>query len=504
MSATPDRPVRVRFAPSPTGYLHIGGARTALFNWLFARRHAGTFILRIEDTDQARYVPEAEQDITESLRWLGLRWDEGPDIGGDYGPYRQSERSALYVEWAEWLIERGYAYRCNCSPERLAAVREEQRQRGENPGYDRHCRTLSLEPDIGPHVVRFAMPLDGQTVVDDLIRGAIAFENAELQDLVLLKSDGLPTYHLANVVDDHFMAISHILRADEWIATAPLHWQIYRAFGWQMPPIAHLPVILSPSGKGKLSKRDRAFSEEGAQVLVQVREFRAAGYLPEAVVNFLTNVGWAFGDDREVFSVEEAIERFRLEDINPAPSKLPYEKLEWLNGVYIREKLSVSELAAHLKPVLESAGLAVDDERLCRAVPLIQERIKTLGEAVEWIGFIFRENVTPADPQALIPKKMDVPATVGALRAAYQALSALEDFSHDAQEAAMRALAERLGLKTGQLFGAVRMAVTGQQVSPPLFETMEIVGKPQCLARIEAAADWLESQNTPHNADRGA
>ncbi|HPV08860.1 MAG TPA: glutamate--tRNA ligase, partial [Aggregatilineales bacterium] len=320
-----NRPVRVRFAPSPTGYLHIGGARTALFNWLFARKHGGSFILRIEDTDQSRYVPEAEDDIMASLRWLGLNWDEGPDIGGKAGPYRQSERAELYREWADWLIEHGYAYRCNCSPERLEKVREEQRARGEKPGYDRFCRDRNLGPDIGEHVVRFKMPLEGETTVHDLIRGPITFSNAELQDLVLLKSDGLPTYHLANVVDDHFMEISYIMRADEWIATAPIHWQLYRAFGWEMPAIAHLPVILSPSGHGKLSKRDQAFQEGGTKVLVQVREFREAGYLPEAVVNFLTNVGWAFGDDREVFTPEEAMERFELEDINPAPSKLPYD-----------------------------------------------------------------------------------------------------------------------------------------------------------------------------------
>ncbi len=492
LSDTSDGPVRVRFAPSPTGYLHIGGARTALFNWLFARKHGGAFILRIEDTDQTRYVPDAEQDIMDSLRWLGLTWDEGPDVGGAYGPYRQSERSALYVEWANWLVEHGHAYRCNCPPERLKQVRGQQRQRGENLGYDRHCRTLHLGPDIGPHVIRFKMPLDGQTVIDDLIRGPIVFDNAELQDLVLLKSDGLPTYHLANVVDDHLMAISHILRADEWIATAPLHWQIYRAFGWNMPAIAHLPVILSPSGRGKLSKRDQAFEDGGVQVLVQVREFRAAGYLPEAVVNFLTNVGWAFGDDREVFSPEEAMARFRLEDINPAPSKLPYAKLEWLNGVYIREKLTPDELAGHLKPVLESAGLKVDVQKLRKVTPLIQERIKTLNEAVDWIGFIFRDELELADPQQLVQKKMDVPSTARALRAAYEALAGLDDFSHEAQEAAMRTLAEALGLKAGQLFGALRMAVTGQPVSPPLFETMEILGKETCLKRIKAALDRLE------------
>lgn len=491
MSGTPARPVRVRFAPSPTGYLHIGGARTALFNWLFARKHNGVFILRIEDTDRKRYVADSEQDIMNSLRWMGLQWDEGPDVEGDYGPYRQSERSALYREWTEWLIEHGYAYRCNCTPQRLKEVREQQQEAKRKPGYDRHCRDLDLGPEIGEHVVRFKMPLDGETVVHDLIRGPITFQNAELQDLVLLKSDGLPTYHLANVVDDHFMQISHIMRADEWIATAPLHWQLYAAFGWEMPAIAHMPVILSPSGKGKLSKRDQAFQDGNVKVLVQVREFIKAGYLSEAVVNFLTNVGWAFGDDREIFSPKEAMERFRLEDINPAAGRLPYEKLEWLNGVYIRE-LPVEDLATRLRPFLENSGLTVDEERLLKATPLIQVRLRTLDEVVGWIGFIFRDEVPLTDPRQLIQKKMDADGTIKALRAAYETLSGLDDFSHSSLEAVMRELADRLGLKAGQLFGAVRMAISGQPVSPPLFETMEIVGKEVSLARIKAAADSLE------------
>jgi glutamyl-tRNA synthetase len=482
----------VRFAPSPTGYLHIGGARTALFNWMFARKHNGAFILRIEDTDQKRYEPQAETDITTSLNWLGLDWQEGPDIGGDYGPYRQSERSELYQTWAEWLIEHGYAYRCNCTPERLQAVREEQMSRREQPGYDRHCRTLELGADIGPHVVRFKMPESGETVVNDTIRGPIVFQNGELQDLVLLKSDGLPTYHLANVVDDHFMKISHIMRADEWIATAPLHWQLYRAFGWDMPEIAHLPVILSPSGKGKLSKRDQAFQEEGLQVLVQVREFREAGYLPEAVVNFLANVGWAFGEDREVFSMDEAVPRFELSAINPAPGKLPYEKLEWLNGVYIRERLTADQLAGLLKPYLVSAGYQVDDARLSRVTPLVQERIKTLAEAADMVGFIFKEDITIDDPMLIVQKKMDAAQTARALRAAHGRLLALEHLSPEAQEADFRALADELGLKAGQLFGAMRMAITGQAVSPPLFETMEIIGKQACLKRLVSAAALLE------------
>ncbi len=489
MSNVTNRRVRVRFAHSPTGPFHIGGARTALFNWMFARARGGDFILRIEDTDQKRYVAEAEQDIKDSLRWLGMQWDEGPDVGGPYEPYYQSKRAPLYQEWAAWLIDHGFAYRCNCTPERLKEVREAQEKAGGKPGYDRHCRDLNLGPDIGPHVVRFKMPPDGETTIYDLIRGDITFHNADLEDLVLLKSDGLPTYHLANVVDDHFMEISHIMRADEWIATAPLHRRLYDAFGWEMPAIAHMPVILSPSGKGKLSKRDQAFQDGATKVLVQVREYRKAGYLSEAIVNFLLNVGWSFGEDREVFTAEEAMPRFRVEDINPAGTSLPFEKLEWLNGVYIRA-MSPDDLAARLKPFLIDAGLAVDDEKLRRVTPLVQERIKQLSDVVDMAGFLFRDAVT-VSRDALTVKKLSDADLASALRSAHQTLSALPDFSHEAQEAAMRALAEQLGMKVGDFFGAVRVAVTGQKVSPPLFETMEIMGRDTSLSRIEAAANLL-------------
>jgi glutamyl-tRNA synthetase len=490
LSDNPPRPVRVRFAPSPTGYLHIGGARTALFNWLFARRNAGAFILRIEDTDQKRYTAEAEQDFKDSLRWLGLDWDEGIDVGGSYGPYRQSERSELYRQRADWLIEHGYAYRCSCTPERLAELRTRQEKNGEKRGYDRHCRDLGLGDDIGPHVIRFKMPLVGETMVDDIIRGSIIFQNADLEDLVLLKSDGLPTYHLANVIDDHFMVISHILRADEWIATAPLHVQLYRAFGWEMPAIAHLPVILSPSGKGKLSKRDQAFDEGGTKVLVQMREFREAGYLPEAVVNFLTNVGWAFGDDREIFTPEEAMERFELKNINPAAGKLPFEKLIWLNNQYI-QKMAPDVLADRLRPYLEAADLAVDMGKLRAIAPYVQERIKILSEAPEWLAFLFKPEITIEDPAQLVQKKMDVEGTLNALRASYDTLNGLDDFSHEKQEEAMRALAAQMELSAGQLFGSVRVATSGQPVSPPLFQSLEVLGKDVSLRRIQDAIKLL-------------
>jgi glutamyl-tRNA synthetase len=490
-------PVRVRFAPSPTGPLHIGGVRTALFTWLFARHHGGAFILRIEDTDQKRYDPDSVRLITEGLRWLGIDWDEGPEVGGEFGPYYQSQRTELYQQWANWLIDHDLAYRCYCTPERLEQVRKQQIANKEDPGYDRHCRYLT--PDEreklhaetgGQYVVRFKMPLDGSTTVHDMLRGDITFDNHKLQDLVLLKSDGFPTYHLANVVDDHFMQISHIMRAEEWISSAPVHKNLYEGFGWPMPEIAHLPVILNPSGKGKLSKRSVGFTDDGRRVPVLLHEFREAGYVPEAIVNFLTNVGWSFGDDREVFTVQETIERFDLARVNPAGGAFPVEKLEWLNGVYIRE-MDEERLAKLLKPVFEEAGYTVDDDTLSKVVPLLRQRIKTLKDAVPMGGFFFAETFDPAPPDTIIQKKMDAASTKAALEAALARLEALPDFRAETQESALRALAAELGLKAGQLFGALRMATTAQQVSPPLFETMEILGRDKSLGRIRQAIESL-------------
>ncbi|GAB4570762.1 MAG: glutamate--tRNA ligase [Anaerolineae bacterium] len=482
-----DRPVRVRFAPSPTGPLHIGGVRTALFNWLFARHHGGTFILRIEDTDRSRYVPGSVELITEGLRWLGLNWDEGPEVGGDYGPYFQSERTALYREWADWLVENGYAYRCYCTPERLETIRKQ----GVVQGYDRHCRYLSPEERAAheaagdSYVIRFKMPLEGTTTVHDMIRGDIVVENSQLADLVLLKSDGYPTYHLANVVDDHFMAISHIMRAEEWIPTAPVHKQLYLAFGWEMPEIAHLPVILNPSGKGKLSKRSAGMTSDGRKVPVLLHEFREAGYLPEAVINFLTNIGWSFGEDREVFTVQESIERFDITRVNPAGGQFPLEKLDWLNGVYIREK-APEELAPLLKERLEAAGYAVDDKVLLEAVPLIQPRLHTLNDAADWLGFFFVDAVHPT-AEDLIQKNMDAQSTIAAIDAAREVLESLPAFDAETIETALRALTEKLGLKARQLFGVLRVALTAQQVAPPLFETIAILGRGKTLERLAAA-----------------
>ena len=483
--------VRVRFAPSPTGYLHVGGARTALFNWLWARHTGGTFILRIEDTDRKRYVPDSLDDIMASLRWLGLEWDEGPDVGGPYGPYFQSQRLEHYHRYAEELIARGAAYRCYCTPERLARVREERRRRGLPPGYDRHCRYLPeeerarLEAEGTPSVVRLKVPEEGQTVVHDLLRGEIAFDNQKLEDVVLLKSDGYPTYHLAVVVDDHLMRISHVMRADEWISSFPLHALIYRALEWEMPVFVHLPMILDPSGKGKLSKRkQRRPDGQVEENMTMVREFREAGYLPEALFNFLATLGWAYSGEQEIFSVEEAVAKFELEDIRTAPAVFSYEKLEWMNGVYIRA-LAPEELARRLVPFMERAGLRVTADDLLPLMPLVQERLKTLADGPAYLDFFFQDIETPP-ADALVPKKMDAPRTLEALRAAREVLAEVE-WNEEAIEARLRQLAGELGLKAGQLFQPIRVATTGKRVAPPLFGTLYHLGRERVLERIDRA-----------------
>jgi glutamyl-tRNA synthetase len=494
------RPVRVRFAPSPTGSLHIGGLRTALFNWLFARHYGGQFILRIEDTDQTRLDPTALNTLIEALQWAGLQWDEGPGVGGPYGPYVQSERLAYYQQWANWLVENGKAYKCYCTPERLKQVNEEKIKRKEPSGYDRHCRNLTdteraaqEAKGLNP-VIRFKMPLDGKTIGHDMIRGEVSFDNDKLQDVVLLKSDGFPTYHLANVVDDHLMEISHVMRANEWLPSFPLHVQLWDAFGWETPLYAHLPVMLNPNGKGKISKRNPPKDDKGNIIPVMVHDYISGGYLPEAVVNFLANTGWNFGDEREIFTAQEAIDRFDGTGIQAGNSAFPVSKLEWLNGEYIRA-LPVEELARRLRPVLERAGLEVNVDILLKVAPLVQTRLKTLNDVITMAGFMFQENFNTVPADALIQKNMDWAKTRTVLERAYQILANVSDFSHTAQEAAMRNLAEEMGLKPNQVFGTLRVAVTGQQVSTPLFETMEILGQSVSLERIQLALDSLSKKN---------
>ena len=486
----PSKPVRVRYAPSPTGDFHVGGARTALFNYLFARHCGGRFILRIEDTDQKRYNPQALGWLLGGLRYLGLDWDEGPEVGGDYGPYVQTERLDIYRRYGRQLLDSGAAYRCFCAPERLEAGSKELQRQGRNPGYDRLCRDLDPEETAQRaargenHTVRFKVPLDGNVTVHDLIRGEITFQNAILQDTVLMKSDGIPTYHMANVIDDHLMEISHILRGDEWVNSLPLHIHLYSALGWEPPVMAHLPLILNPTGKGKMSKReDRA--PDGRLLPVFVRSFEETGYLAEAMINYLALLGWSYDDKTEIMSRQELIERFSLERVNASPAVWNYEKLDHLNGCYIRQ-MPVEDLADHLLPYARAAGFEVERGKLVEITPLIQERITTLSDVAQVANFFFLDELPPYDPAELIPPKRDAALVVAVLERARQVLSGVE-FKREALEAALRAEADSLGLKAGQMFQPIRVAVCGRKAAPPLFETLEALGRETCLKRIGQA-----------------
>jgi glutamyl-tRNA synthetase len=487
-----DKAVRVRIAPSPTGYFHVGSARTALYNWLFARHHGGKFIVRIEDTDRTRYNPEAVSDLVASLRWLGLDWDEGPEVGGNYGPYVQSQRLDLYHHYASRLLEEGHAYRCYCSSERLAALREEQRKKKLDIGYDRHCRYLTTAQHaeyeaqgITP-VIRLKAPLEGETTFHDVVYGTITVENQRLEDLVLLKSDGFPTYHLAVVVDDHLMEISHIMRGDEWLPSVPQRVVLYKALGWQIPAYAHLPLILAPSGRGKLSKRHGG---------VEIRDFRREGYLPEAMVNYLARVGWSYDDRTEVFSREELIRYFDLSGINNSPARFSYERLEWMNAFYIRH-LDSEDLAGRLAPFLREAGYRVTQTDVKPIAPLVQERLKTLKEAVTWIDFFFQKDLA-YDANLLIGKKMDATGSLIALQQARQTLATLPHFDVEVIDTSLRTLAAEQGLKVGQLLGIIRVAVSGKTVAPPLFETLAILGQERTLARIDQGIEALSDLAQP-------
>jgi glutamyl-tRNA synthetase len=486
--------VRVRYAPSPTGYLHAGGARSCLFNWLFARHHGGTFILRIEDTDRTRYYERSVSDLLSSLRWLGLDWDEGPEVGGPYGPYFQAQRLPLYQEYARKLVDSGDAYYCYCSPARLEAMRAEQRHEGSRVGYDRHCRELTAQEraqreaeGIVP-VIRLRVPLEGQTCFDDLIRGRICMKNSQMDDFILLKSDGFPTYHLGVVVDDHMMEVSHILRADEWIPSTPRHAIMYRAFGWSPPVYAHLPVILSPAGKGKMSKR-KFVAADGRQYNVMIREFRAAGYLPEALFNFLALVGWSYDGKTELLTREQIVERFDLDHVSKSPAKFSYDKLDWMNGMYIRQ-LAVDDLAARLKPFLDAAKLHADAETVQRITPLIRERLVTLSDAVAMTDLFFVDDLH-YDPQLLVQKGMTAELARRVLAESQQILSSAPQFDEATIEPPLRAKAEEMGLKARQFFGTLRIATTGKEVAPPLFGTLAILGREKVLARIARARELL-------------
>jgi glutamyl-tRNA synthetase len=473
--------VRLRFAPSPTGALHIGSVRTTLYNYLFARQREGTLILRLEDTDQDRLVAGAIDSIYDGLRWLGISSNEGPQEGGPYAPYVQSERLPLYQKHAQELIDKGAAYYCFCSKERLAALRAEQEARHEITRYDRHCRNIPPAEAAGraktePHVVRLKVPDEGVLSIEDLVHGHIEWQANTVEDQVILKSDGFPTYHLAVVIDDHVMGITHIMRGDEWMASVPKHLLIYRAFGWDVPPMAHVPSVLGPDGK-KLSKRHGSTA---------VSQFREDGYLPEALINYLALIGWSPGTEDEIFSIDDLIRVWKIEQVQSAGGKWDKERLDYFNGVWIR-KLSADELVRRLEPFVPAEW---DREMLKNIAPHIQERMKTLKDAAEQIRFLFTDDIG-YDSKLLIPKKSDRVSTAEALVQSRAALADIEPFTADSIRPALEGLAEELGWTRKDLNGTIRMAVTGRQVGPPLYESLEVLGKAKSLKRIEMAQELL-------------
>jgi glutamyl-tRNA synthetase len=459
-----------------------------------ARHTGGSFFLRIEDTDQKRFVPGSEQELIDGLHWLGLEYDEGPDIGGPHGPYRQTERREIYTEYAWKLVELGHAFPCFCTPERLEKVRHEQMRNKQNPRYDGTCRSLS--PDEGRrrvlagerHVIRFKMPKEGSITTTDLVRGSITTENSALDDSVLLKSDGLPTYHLAAMVDDHLMEITHVIRGSEWLPSMPLHVHVIRAFGWELPEFVHLSVFLKPSGKGKMSKREAAEAmKDGHSIFIG--DMKELGYIPEGVLNWIALMGWGVSEE-DVMTLDEMIARFDINNLTPAPPAINFAKLDHFNATHIRQ-LQAGDLAARIKPYFVREGLAVEDAKLMRIIPLIRERLVTLDDCLPFAAWFFKETVTP-EPAELVAKGLSASQTAGMVRQSYEILAVLPELRHDLAEPPMRNLVEQLGLGPNQVFGSLRVAITGQPVSPPLFESMEIVGKEKVLERLNQAIKILE------------
>ncbi len=483
--------VRVRYAPSPTGLQHIGGIRTALFNYFFAKANGGKFILRVEDTDRERYSDESLEDLYSTLEWLGIKWDEGPVVGGPYGPYIQSERFDLYREYAEQLVAEGKAYYCFCTPERLEEVRKQQAEsKSEYQGYDRHCAHLSdseikeyLRQGIKP-VIRFRVPTEGKTTFHDILMGDITRRNRDISpDPVILKSDGFPTYHLANVVDDHLMKITHIMRAQEWIPSGPLHVLLYQAFGWDVPQYCHLPMVMGKDGQ-KLSKRHGSTA---------VRDFRAKGYLPEAIINYVTLVGWSLDGSTEFFSKEELEKCFTMEGIHKAPAVFDYKKLDWFNGQYIRQADN-ARLASLITPYLQQAGyvsdpITEDDKKLIDSlVPSVKERMKVLSDVVPLTAFLF-EDKPVEDKTIYIAKGSDEQNTAQALeRGTEILLTGLKSGeSEEAIEEKLSALSQELGIKVNGVFQPIRVAITNSTVSLPLFDSIRLLGIEETEKRLMRA-----------------
>lgn len=491
--------VRVRFAPSPTGFLHIGGLRTALYNYLFAKHFQdGTFILRIEDTDQSRYVEDAEQDIIKSLEWCGMKIDEGPQNPGKYGPYRQSERKELYQSHAEQLIESGHAYYAFDTTEELDQMRERLQKSGNpSPKYDAITRqsmknslTLSQDEvkkrlDAGDeYVIRLKVPRRETVRFEDIIRGHVSFETKGLDDQVLLKSDGMPTYHLANVVDDHEMKISHVIRGEEWLSSTPKHILLYKAFGWDAPEMAHLPLIMSPSG-GKLSKRKA--EEEG--IPINTKDYIKNHYEPEALVNFLAYLGWSPGDDSEIHSLKELCELFSLERVSKGGAVFNHKKLLWYNEHYLREQRD-EEIAARVRAIASEKSVKLPDEEfLTQAVSLLKDRVSKVDELLT-MGDFFFSDPEEYDEKALKKWKKDSPILVADYRNEIAELPQ-EEFKADTLKSHLETVIGKHDVGFGKLMMPLRIAVTGQGFGPDLFASMELLGKPTVLRRIDKTLEQL-------------
>jgi glutamyl-tRNA synthetase len=487
-----DKKIRVRYAPSPTGYQHIGGIRTALFNFLFAKASGGDFILRIEDTDRSRYFEGALEDIFETFQWLGIEYDEGPGKGGQFEPYFQSQRIELYKKHALELIDKGHAYYCFCSSERLENLKKEQEEKKLAPGYDRHCRNLSKEEvekllnKNTPHVIRFKAPLQGKTSFEDKLFGTIEVDNSTLQDFVLIKSDGFPTYHMANIVDDHIMGITHVLRAQEWLPSTPNHVLLYKGFGWEPPLFCHLPMVMGEDGH-KLSKRHGA---------TQVKEFKLQGYLPEAIINFVVLLGWSYNDSDELFTMEELKKIFDINKIGKAPAVFNYAKLKWFNGVYIR-KLEKDKLLELVLPHYIEKNLISKDQKLeeieylKKIIPLIQERIELINDAPAISDFMFGDLPPYRAWDKIIPKNTDKNTIVNILKDSKEVLKDLGSKSDEDLHTMLYDIAKKYNVKAGAVFMPIRIAITGTDKSPELFPVMKILGLDKIMYRFDEAIKKL-------------
>ncbi len=475
--------VRTRMAPSPTGELHAGGMATVLKNYAYAKKKGGQFILRIEDTDQQRLIPGAVDEILKVIHDYGLDWDEGPDKVGPFGPYIQSQRLDLYQQHAQQLVKAGQAYYCFCSPERLISLRQQQQANHQPPRYDQHC--LHLSPDEirsklergEKYVIRLKVPNNQEVSFTDLIRGNITFNSSQVDDQVLLKSDGYPTYHLAVVVDDHLMQISMVMRGEEWISSTPKHVLLYQAFGWDMPVFAHVPVFLNPDGKGKMSKRKGT---------VSARSFLDRGYLPEAMLNFFMILGWSPQDQREILSLEEYVQEFDPADLNPNSVVFDLKKLDWLNGVYIRN-LSPQELKKRLQPYMPAD---FPDERFDQILPLISERLVTLADFEQLTQYFYRN---PQPSKQLLLNKADESLVIAQLQEAIAQLEQVTAWNEQTIELTLRKVQEIHNWQKNQFFMMLRLAVTGEKFTPPLFATMAVFEKSELLRRLHQAKQLVLS-----------